>query len=92
MTYASAKDIQAKLPADEVLVEYYYDDKKVYAFVITRDRLQVVWLEGGNLAQDVKAFREALDSPKDNRYLRCRRNFTASCSSRLKRRSPSSTC
>ena len=36
MTYASAKDIQAKLPADEVLVEYYYDDKKVYAFVITR--------------------------------------------------------
>ena len=28
VTYASAKDIQAKLPADEVLVEYYYDDKK----------------------------------------------------------------
>ena len=69
MTYSSAKDIQAKLPADEVLVEYYYDDKKVYAFVITRERLQVVWLEGGNLAQDVKAFREALDSPKDNRHL-----------------------
>ena len=69
VTYASAKDIQAKLPADEVLVEYYYDDKKVYAFVITRERLQVVWLEGGNLAQDVKAFREALDSPKDNRHL-----------------------
>ena len=69
VTYASAKDIQAKLPADEVLVEYYYDDKKTYAFVITRDHLQVVWLEGGNLAQDVKAFREALDSPKDNRHL-----------------------
>jgi CHAT domain-containing protein len=69
VTYSSAKDIQARLPADEVLVEYYYDDKKVYAFVITRERLQVVWLEGGNLAQDVKAFREALDSPKDNRYL-----------------------
>ena len=69
VTYASAKDIQAKLPADEVLVEYYYDDKKVYAFVITRERLQVVWLEGGNLAQDVKAFREALDSPKDSRHL-----------------------
>ena len=69
VTYASAKDIQAKLPADEVLVEYYYDDKKTYAFVITRDRLQVVWLEGGNLARDVKAFREALDSPKDNRHL-----------------------
>ena len=28
VTYASAKDIQAKLPADEVLVEYYYDDKE----------------------------------------------------------------
>ncbi len=69
VTYSSAKDIQARLPADEVLIEYYYDDKKVYAFVITRERLQVVWLEGGNLAQDVKAFREALDSPKDNRYL-----------------------
>ena len=92
VTYASAKDIQAKLPADEVLVEYYYDDKKVYAFVITRERLQVVWLEGGNLAQDVKAFREALDSPRTAAISRCRRSSTASCSNRLKRRSPSNTC
>jgi len=68
VTYSSAKDIQAKLPADEALVEYYYDDNKVYAFVVTRERLQVVWLEGGNLAQDVKGFREALESPNDERH------------------------
>lgn len=69
VTYSSARDIQARLPADEALIEYYYDDKKVYAFVVTRERLQVVWLESGNLVQDVKAFREALESPHDNRYL-----------------------
>jgi CHAT domain-containing protein len=69
VTYASAKDIRAKLPTDEALIEYYYDDKKVYAFVVTRERLQVVWLEGGNLVQDVKAFRDALESPGDARHL-----------------------
>lgn len=69
VTYSSAKDIQARLPADEALVEYYYDDKKVYAFVVTREKLQVVWLGDGNVAQDVKSFREALESPKDERYL-----------------------
>ncbi len=69
VTYSSAKDIQARLPADEALVEYYYDAKKVYAFVVTREQLQVVWLESGNLVQDVKSFREALESPHDNRYL-----------------------
>ncbi len=69
VTYSSAKDIQAKLPADEVLIEYYYDDKKVYAFVITRERLQVVWLEATHLAREVKSFRDALDSPRDSRHL-----------------------
>ncbi len=69
VTYSSAKDIQARLPADEVLIEYYYDDKKAYAFVVTRERLQVVWLESVSIAQDVKRFREALESPHDNRYL-----------------------
>ncbi len=69
VTYSSAKDIQARLPVDEALIEYYYDDRKTYAFVVTREQLQVVWLDSGNLVNDVKTFRETLESPHDNRYL-----------------------
>ena len=69
VTYSSAKDIQAKLPADEVLVEYYYDDKKALCL---RDHTRP---PASGLArrrqpgQDVRRSARPLDSPKDNRHL-----------------------
>jgi CHAT domain-containing protein len=63
------KELQAKLPADETLIEYYYDDRRLYAFVLTRQSLKVVPLEDGDIVASVHAFRAALDSPLKQDHL-----------------------
>jgi len=65
----AVKELQNKLPTDETLVEYYYDDRRLYAFVLTRQSLKAVPLEDGDLAAPVHAFRAALDSPSKQDYL-----------------------
>lgn len=56
-------DIQARLRADETLVEYYYDDKWLYAFLVTRDGLKATRTEVGDLEGEVRAWRAALEEP-----------------------------
>lgn len=56
-------DIQVRLRADETLVEYYYDDKWLYAFLLTRDGLKATRVEVGDLETEVRAWRAALEEP-----------------------------
>lgn len=56
-------DIQTRLRADETLVEYYYDDKWLYAFLLTRDGLKATRVEVGDLEAEVRAWRAALEEP-----------------------------
>jgi len=56
-------DIQGRLRADETLVEYYYDDKWLYAFLVTRDSLGAVRTEVGDLEAEVRTWRAALEEP-----------------------------
>ncbi|HEX4328906.1 MAG TPA: CHAT domain-containing protein [Burkholderiales bacterium] len=54
-------EIQALLAADETLVEYYYQGDELVAFVVSRDKLQGVKLEGAGLADKIAGLRKALE-------------------------------
>lgn len=66
---APLKEIQAKLRADETLVEYFYDDRWLYAFVLNRDSLNVTRSEAGELEAEVRAWRSALEEPRGEAHL-----------------------
>ncbi len=51
--------IQQFIAADETLIEYFYDDhEQLYAFIINRNKIEGVKLDGGGLAESVSAFRK----------------------------------
>lgn len=58
-----AGDIQPLLGPDETLVEYYYHRDDAYAFVLTREDVAAVRLDGAGLAGEVAALRRALEDP-----------------------------
>jgi CHAT domain-containing protein len=62
VTSMSVAEIQKLIPADETLVEYYYTEKDLYAFVLTSKGLSAIRLESGNLAEEIKAFRKSLEN------------------------------
>jgi CHAT domain-containing protein len=59
-------EIQKMIPGDEALVEYYYNDKDLYAFILTSKELKFVRVGSENLLEDVRSFRKTLESP-DNK-------------------------
>jgi CHAT domain-containing protein len=61
-------ELQALLGPDEALVEYYYQGHDFYAFILDRNRIQVVSLDGARLGQEVQAFREAVADPASDRW------------------------
>ncbi len=67
VTETASSAIQALLEPDETLLEYYYQGDDLYAFVVTRNRVQGVKLNGANLAKEVESFRKALEDPKSDR-------------------------
>lgn len=67
VTEVTSSAIQALLQPDETLVEYYYQGDDLYAFVVKRDRVQGIKLNGANLAREVEDFRKALEDPKSAR-------------------------
>jgi CHAT domain-containing protein len=61
-------DIQQLLGEEEVLLEYYYDDKALYAFTLTRTGLGAMTLDAAGLDADVRSLREAIEAPATNAY------------------------
>jgi len=59
----SAREIQALIPPDETVIEYYYTDGDFYAFVLTSQKLEAVRLDLAGLTDDVRHFRKLLESP-----------------------------
>ena len=60
---APLAEIQARIAEDEALLEYYYDEGDFYAFVVTRESLAAVRLDGADLEADVRTLRRALEAP-----------------------------
>jgi CHAT domain-containing protein len=57
-------EIQARLRPDETLVEYYYDEKSLYAFVLNRESLSAMRVDAGDLEAEVRTWRAALEDPQ----------------------------
>jgi CHAT domain-containing protein len=77
VTETASSAVQALLEPDETLLEYYYQGDDLYAFVVTRDRVQGVKLNGAKLANEVEAFRKVLEDPKSDRVGESSRNLYA---------------
>lgn len=74
----SAAEIQALIPADETLIEYYHDgDAELTAFVVTRHGLEALRLDGRGLADEVRQFRTALEDIASDRHLDLARRLHA---------------
>lgn len=54
-------ELESLLGADEQLVEYYYQDQRLYAFVLGRGGLRALQLDATGLADEVGRFRAALE-------------------------------
>ncbi len=78
VTSTPIAEIQSQIAVDEALIEYYYDDKALFAFVLTRDGLQGAKLDAGSIDADARALRDALDEPGSERYLPVARRLYAS--------------
>jgi CHAT domain-containing protein len=63
-TPIAAEDLQRELAVDETLVEYYQADEALYAFVVTREAVRALILDGKNLAPEVQRFRKAVGDPR----------------------------
>ena len=64
-----AAKIQSLLQPDEALVEYYYGDNDLYAFVVTRKAVKGFKLNGSHLLADVRQLRVALEQPQSQAYV-----------------------
>lgn len=63
------EEIQSRIPADEMLVEYYYDDNSLFIFLLSRQGLQALRIDTVGLDAEVKALRDVIATPKSNAYL-----------------------
>lgn len=63
------KEIQQSLQPDEALLEYYYTDQELVAFVVAREGLKAVRLERAGLEDRVIKFRASLSNADSRDYL-----------------------
>lgn len=65
----ATSEIQALLPPDEALVEYYYSAPDFFAFVLTSSGLTAVRLDSSGLLDGVRQYRKLLESAGSAEYL-----------------------
>lgn len=71
----TAPEIQAIIPPDEALIEYYYDAPDLIAFVLTAKSLSAVRLDSRTLLDDIRNFRKQLESASSADYLELSRRI-----------------
>lgn len=68
VTSLSFGEIKRHIPDDETLLEYYYDEGNLYAFVISEGKITAQRLRLDGLQEDVREFRRSLENPGANNY------------------------
>ena len=69
VTSQPVSELQSLIPKEEALIEYYYRDKDMYAFILSDGKLQTVKLESEGLTEDVQAFRKLIDTPNSTQFM-----------------------
>ncbi len=62
------EELRVLIRPDETLVEYYYRDGTLLAFVLNRAELKAVKLDGNGLVEQVQAFRKSIENPQSNEW------------------------
>lgn len=61
-------EIQSYIGSDETLVEYYYHGEDFYVFMLNKNMLKAVKLDGKDILKDIEQFRRLLQDPKSAQY------------------------
>jgi len=69
VTSQPLRELQAHLPKEEALIEYYYLDRDMYAFVLSDGGLSAVKLDSQGLTDDVQEFRKYVEEPGSTRFM-----------------------
>lgn len=69
VTFRPITDLQSLIPKEEALIEYYYRDNDMYAFILSDGTLKTVKLDSKGLADDVQAFRKLIDTPSSAPFM-----------------------
>lgn len=77
VTSVAAGDIQALLQRNESLVEFYYQGVDLHVFVLNKDAVKSVKLDGANLVAEIGQFRAALEDPQSRRFVEFSRKLYA---------------
>jgi CHAT domain-containing protein len=75
VTAVSAGDIRKSIPPQETLVEYYTQGDALFVFVLTKDGVKAVKLDGSHVVEEIADFRKALQDLQSNRYLKLSQNL-----------------
>ena len=62
-------DLYSFIAGEEALIEYYYRDNDLYAFILCGGRLHTVKLDGKGLAEDVQTFRRLIADPGSSQFM-----------------------
>jgi CHAT domain-containing protein len=72
----SSGDIRSSIPGNETLVEYYYEGKDLFIFVLSRSVLTAFRSSSDNLELEIRELRTSLQRPDSEGYLElCRRLY-----------------
>ena len=69
VSYQPISELLSQISTEEALIEYYYRDKDMYAFILSGGKLQTVKLDGEDLIDDVQAFRKQLETPGSAEFM-----------------------
>lgn len=70
-------EIQSNIPGDETLVEYYYAEKDMFAFILSAQGLRAIKLNSDRLADDIQQFRKLLNNSGSSGYRELSRSLYA---------------
>lgn len=69
VTYQPISELLSQISTDEALIEYYYRDRNMYAFILSNGKLQTVKLDGEGLTEDVQSFRKLIDASGSTQFM-----------------------
>jgi CHAT domain-containing protein len=75
VTYQPVSELLSQISSEEAIIEYYYREKDMYAFILSGGTLQTVKLDGEGLMDDVLAFRKLLETPSSEEFIVSSRNL-----------------
>jgi CHAT domain-containing protein len=73
----SSVDIRSAIPSNETLVEYYYEGKDLFIFVLSRNLLTAFRSSSENLGLEISELRASLQRPGSEGYLELSRRLYA---------------